>query len=511
MARAQSIGRYVFKMYNYVLFLYKTVMLSLCFNTDHQNLFWGIRMMHGSFLRFLIVVMSVCGVLQAAEQGSSAPRVARPCPTWLTQSTLYQIWPRGFTPEGTLAAATKKLPHVAELGISIIYMSPIFLQDDDPRREFWSDRQKASQLNNPHNPYRIKDYFKIDPEYGTDADLKAFVAEAHRLNMRVILDLVYLHCGPTAVAVTNGLDWVERDAHGVPVPASWHFPKLNFKSASLREHLFSNMTYWVQQFNVDGYRCDVAPGVPLDFWEESRRRLEKIRPDIIMLSEGERTADQCFAFDLNYNFTWLRTLQQVFEKGASAATMQTLWQKQRTNFPAGARFIRYTENHDIVHDELRAEIVFGERGAAAMMVFCFTIDGVPMLYNGQEFGDCSPQSIYAQWPIRWESKPLKKAQKKWAFYKRLCQLRKEESALATGAVAWLTTDRPDDVLAYTREDPAATVMTLISLSNRKVLVTVECDRMGERLLGDGAVLTLRDNKVHAELAPFGYCVTKTKK
>lgn len=499
------------KSYNYLLFLYKTVKVFLCFNMHHQNRFWEIHMMYGAFILRFILVVGVCGALLADEQGAATLRRARACPEWLMQSTIYQIWPRGFTPEGTLAAATKKLPHVADLGISIIYMSPIFLQDDDRRPEFWSDRQKASQLNNPRNPYRIKDYFKIDPEYGTDADFKAFVDEAHRLNMRVILDLVYLHCGPTAVAVTNGLDWVERDAQGVPVPASWHFPKLNFKSASLREHLFTNMTYWVQQFNVDGYRCDVAPGVPLDFWEESRRRLEKIRPDIIMLSEGERAADQCFAFDLNYNFTWLRTLHQIFEKGTSAEAMQALWRKQRADFPAGARFIRYTENHDIVHDELRAEIVFGERGAAAMMVFCFTIDGVPMLYNGQEFGDCSPQSIYAQWPIRWEIRPLKKAQKKGAFYTRLCQLRKEEPALATGTVTWLTTDQPDAVLAYAREGQASTLVTLISLSNRKTAVTVDYDRVGDLLLCDGAVLKLREGKVHAECAPFGYCVMKVKK
>jgi hypothetical protein len=107
-------------------------------------------------------------------------RQARPAPEWVTQGIMYQIQPRAFTPEGTLKAATARLPQLADLGVDILYLCPVFVSDDDPDLQGWSPRQKKSGMNNPRNPYRIKDYFHVDPEYGTDDDLKAFIAEAHR-------------------------------------------------------------------------------------------------------------------------------------------------------------------------------------------------------------------------------------------------------------------------------------------------------------------------------------------
>ena len=121
---------------------------------------------------------------------------ARTAPSYLKNAVIYQIFLRPFTPEGTLKSAADMLPHLASLGVDILYLCPVAEADDDPRPEFWSPRQKHCGLNNPKNPYRIKDYFKIDPEYGDDDALKDFVRDAHELGMRVILDLVYYHCGP---------------------------------------------------------------------------------------------------------------------------------------------------------------------------------------------------------------------------------------------------------------------------------------------------------------------------
>ena len=131
-------------------------------------------------------------------------------------------------------------------------------------------------MNNPRNPYRIKDYYAVDPEYGTDADLQAFVDAAHALEMKVLLDMVYLHCGPGAVFIEKRPHFVKRGASGEIVNEAWSFPGLNFESGELREYLWTNMAYWVCRFGVDGYRLDVGDGIPLDFWVEARRRLDAI-------------------------------------------------------------------------------------------------------------------------------------------------------------------------------------------------------------------------------------------
>ena len=159
------------------------------------------------------------------------------------KSVIYQLFLRAFTPEGTLNAASELLPHLAELGIDIVYLCPICAHDPDENPDFWSDRQKASGCNNPKNPYRISDYYHVEPEYGTDDDLKRFIRRAHGLGMKVMLDLVYFHCGPTAALIDEHPDFVMRNEDGSIINGQWHFPKLNFDNPALREYLFDNMVY----------------------------------------------------------------------------------------------------------------------------------------------------------------------------------------------------------------------------------------------------------------------------
>ena len=131
------------------------------------------------------------------EQTEKVP--LRPWPDFAEKGVIYQLFLRAFTLDGTLKAAEKMLPHLAELGIDIVYLCPPVVADDDMNEDHWSERQKKSGIKNPKNPYRLKDYFHVDPEYGTDQDLKDFVRRAHDLGMKTLLDLVYYHCGPTAV------------------------------------------------------------------------------------------------------------------------------------------------------------------------------------------------------------------------------------------------------------------------------------------------------------------------
>ena len=121
---------------------------------------------------------------------SSNQKVARPTSEDFSKSVIYQIHLPIFTQGGTLESARKMLPHIASLGVDIVYLCPVVEADDDMDMRFWSKRQKASKTGNPKNPYRIKDYFKIDPQYGQDADLKNFVDEAHKIGLKVLLDLV---------------------------------------------------------------------------------------------------------------------------------------------------------------------------------------------------------------------------------------------------------------------------------------------------------------------------------
>ncbi|MFH1922150.1 MAG: alpha-amylase family glycosyl hydrolase [Planctomycetota bacterium] len=449
---------------------------------------------------------TTCAQADAATPLNERP--ARPSPEWVTGGVMYQIQPRAFTPEGTLKAATARLPKVAEMGVDIVYLCPVFVSDDDPNRESWSPRQRKSGMNNPRNPYRMKDYYHVDAEYGTDDDLKEFITEAHKFGMRVLLDMVYLHCGPNAVFLEEHPNFVKRDKDGKIVTAAWGFPAINHANPELREYLWKNMEYWVKEFGADGFRCDVSDGVPLDFWETARDRLEKSRPDICMLAEGRRREDQLKAFDLDYGwgFQW-----------DNAAKFRAHWEKMRGERPrGGARFIRFIDNHDIANDDYnnRIEKAWGSRRVHGALVTLFTLDGVPMIYNGQEVADTARHSIFGRSPIDWANGDTPTGKASQAFCKKLCTMRHAERALTHGAVVWLDNDQPDAVLSFLRRASGEEILSVLNLSDRSTKVRITFPETTQwsynTLIADGAKAETDGSGPLLNLEGFGYLVAKRK-
>ena len=150
---------------------------------------------------------------------------------------IYQINPSMFTHQGTLREAKKLLPHIASCGVNVAYLFAICKVDDSKDRKYWSPRQKKSKLNNPKNPYRIEDYYTIDEDYGGNEQLHEFVKEAHKLGLKVMLDLVYMHCAPHANIIEECPEGIQRDKNGNIEYTVYNFPKINFESRELREYL----------------------------------------------------------------------------------------------------------------------------------------------------------------------------------------------------------------------------------------------------------------------------------
>ena len=438
---------------------------------------------------------------------------ARTAPEWLTKGVIYQIQPRAFTPEGTIKAATARLQSVADLGATIAYLCPVFAMDGDMDKSLWSKRQKASGMNSPYNPYRMKDYYHVDPEFGSDKDLKNFVKEAQRLGLKVMLDMVYLHAGSKAVFLKDHPDFIKRGPDGKPLLASWNWPKLNFDNPELRKYLLKNMEYWIKEFNVDGFRCDVSDGVPLDFWEDSRKALEIIRPDVAMLAEGERPADQLKAFDLNYSFTWFKSLSKVYTENAPASTLQTTWESLASARPKGVRFIRYIDNHDLSNDDWynRTDESWGTKGAEAGLVLSFMLDGVPFLYNGQEAADKARHSIFGKLPVDWSNGNTDEGQQRLTFLKELIKVRRSENTLALGTTRWVVNDAANEIVSFLRELNGEQILTVINLKNKKIRVKPALtgkQKSATPVLSSGVISG--DLQSGFELNGFGYWVGKVK-
>ncbi len=413
-----------------------------------------------------------------------AKAVARPVPSFLHGSVMYQLFPRMFTREGTINAARKMLPHIKSLGVDIIYMCPVFLSDDDKDKNFWSGRQKASKLGNPKNPYRIKDFFSIDPEYGRPRDLKAFVNEAHALGMKVMFDLVYFHCGPKAVFLEEHPDFIVRNADGSPMIGDWKFPELNIANQKLREYLYSNMVWLLKEFNVDGFRCDVADMLPVDFWEEAYKRVTAVKPDCFLMCEGLRGDDQHSAFDLSYGFYTQWAIGNMLRAQKPATEIRIAWKKERIDYPKGFHWMRCFDNHDFAMDSSmhggRFETIAGEDMCEAMLATIFMLDGVPMIYNGQEIADNAPHSIFSnryhgRMGIDWARALTADGTKRQGLIKSLTSLRHKHPDLFDAPLNWFQMKQSDDVYAFKRTLKGGKLMIVVNIA--KVRHTVELPKV----------------------------------
>mgnify|MGYP003319919151 CR=1 FL=1 len=234
----------------------------------------------GLILGGLVFFGSLAGVAANAWM-----QEARKTPEWFTKGVMYQIQVRAFTEEGTLKAAERKLPYLKDLGVTIVYLVPVMKMDTSTDKTYWSPRQIKCGF--AKNQYRIADYFHVDEEFGTDQDLKDFCVAAHKLGMKVLFDLVYLHCGPTAPFLREHPDFTWWNEDGTVRKGPYRFPKLNFANPGLRKYFDGNVRYLLTQFGADGFRCDVGDGIPLDFWCDLHDTMDAVTAGhAVLLCEG---------------------------------------------------------------------------------------------------------------------------------------------------------------------------------------------------------------------------------
>ncbi len=380
----------------------------------------------------LVIALLFAGVL-LGQNLSFSSREARPVPAWMSKTIIYELWLDAFSKEGTLRGAIPGLQHVADLGPTAIYLSPIAKRSHTPGA----------------SPYNIADYNAIDPQYGDEA-LHDFVSAAHKLGFKVMLDIVYYHSAPDSVTMSIPGFFVKTE-DGKIARGFWPQPLPDFGNPQVRRHLIDSLVHWVRDFGVDGFRCDVGAGVPVSFWEEARRNLDNVNPEVILLSEADRPDDQLKAFDINYNFVYYLTMRSVFRDGKPAIGLRENWEETKKTMPQGARLLHYSDNHDW----RRAVLEFGEKGALAASTLNFTLDGIPFLYNGQEVGDCTSTHWITQAPINWSQRgngtDQKALEETLTKYKALFEARRRYPALTSGEVIWINNTEPDSVLSFLRK------------------------------------------------------------
>ena len=417
--------------------------------------------------RKIMLAALLSGVAATASAQDALDYAPKPAvqvnhPDWAVNAAIYQINTRQFTEEGTFAAAQEQLPRLAAMGIDIIWLMPV--------HPIGIERRKG-ELG---SPYSVRDYYGVNPEFGTVDDLRAFVAAAHALDLHVILDWVANHTAWDNPLVSEHPDWYTRDWRGemqaVPGTDWSDVVDLDFSSAELREYMTDVMAWWVEDVGVDGFRADVAGFVPLDFWETLRTRLDAIKP-VFMLAEWETRDHHYRAFDATYAWTWNNTLNEVATGGADAGALRGYYFSDQDNtWPEDGWRLTYVANHD---QNAWIGTQFDRFGEALEAAIALSVigEGMPMVYNGQEAGNETMLAFFERDPITWRDHPLN------ARFTELFGLLEANRALwhgaAGGQMVNVETDHPEAVLSFVRARDEDAVFAVFNFSAEPVTATLE--------------------------------------
>lgn len=418
-------------------------------------------------------------------------------PEWSYSAVLYELNIRQFTPEGTFNAAIERLPFLRSVGVDALWLMPIYPIGVEGRK------------GSLGSYYSIRDYKAVNEEFGTAEDLKAFISVAHSLGMKVLLDWVANHTARDARWVTERpADWYERDAEGEPlVPWDWtDTAKLNYANHDVWRGQIDAMRYWVEEFSVDGFRCDMAMLVPIEFWQEVSEELHRVKPDIFMLAEAEE--DNLFdrAFNMSYQWNVHHIMCDIAKGARRVWDLRNVIHAERTKYPREAMRMSFTSNHDENSWSGSEQSRFGH-ALEVMMAMTFLMPStMPLIYTGQEVGYDHSFEFFDRDPIPMDAY---RENHVTALYRRLTALKHSERALAAGErggeVIEIENNAKDCIMTFVREVKGSRVVAIMNLSP----YTIHADfRTGiyagtyrDAITGERASL---DDHVECDIAPWQY-------
>ncbi len=420
---------------------------------------------------------------------------ARVSQDWIKDAVVYEIFPRQYSAKGDFNSVTNDLERLDKLGVTVLWLMPIH-----PVGEL----KKKGTVG---SPYAVRDYYGINENYGTKADLQKLISEAHKRGMKVIIDIVANHTSWDSVMMRNPAFYSKNVKGEIvsPVPDWADVADLNYDNPELRKYMIDMLKSWVRDYNLDGFRCDVAGFVPTDFWETARAEVEKIKKDTFWLAEWHEPDLLVKAFNADYSWSMHSALDEVLHGKKPAHYIRETWEAEKAKFPKNALHMRFTDNHD----ERRAIARFGEKGALAGQVLVFTIDGIPLVYNGMEVGDTTESgspALFEKLPIFWDIKERRPEFPK--FYDAITKLRKGSIALRRGETIWVKNSDEDRIVTFIRRTVNEEILVAINMTSTPFFGSVEKNGNFEEITPNMEISTI--GLPTLSLDSFGFRIFRKK-
>lgn len=402
---------------------------------------------------------------------------------WIKTTNIYEVNLRQYTTAGTINAFSSHLPRLKDMGVETLWFMPI------------TPIAQKNKKGSMGSYYACSDYTSVADEFGTLSDFKNLVEKAHGMGFKVILDWVANHTGWDHWWTVEHPDWYEKDEQtGDFKKASGmdDIIELDFKNPALRKAMIDAMKFWVTETNIDGFRCDLAFWVELDFWIEAKPELEKLKP-LFWLGEMDPldNPDYMQVFDAAYTWQWMRKTEWFYKKQTSFhELLQVLEQYQ--NIPGLKAW--FTTNHDENSWNGTEYEKYGKL-AKTLAVFSCTWPGIPLIYNGQELPNEKRLEFFEKDVIEW-----KEEYRLHSFYQKLLTL-KRSNALATDASLKIeAADSNLELLVFSRGSNNERVKVALNFSAHERMVKTSSDLVPYFFDGRSIVAE------QTTLAPFGFAI-----
>lgn len=384
---------------------------------------------------------------------------------WKHTTNIYEVNLRQYTQEGTFKAFEKEMPRLKNMGVKTLWFMPL-----TPIAQLNKKGSLGSQ-------YAASDYTTINPEFGTMDEFKQMVNEAHRLGFNVIIDWVANHTGWDHVWTKTHPEFYLKDSDGSFHKASGmdDIIELDYKNQEMRKAMVDAMKFWVKETNIDGFRCDLASWVELDFWVEARPEVEKLKP-LFFIGEYDELENPDYGkvFDASYSWKWMHKSADYYQKNEPLSELIDLL-KQYSEIGDSSMRAWFTTNHD---ENSWNGTEFEKYGdiTLPMAVFSATWNGIPLLYSGQELPNLKRLEFFEKDVIDWNGN-----YEMADFYKTLLNLKSSNPALRGGdsdvSTYLLNTTASDKILAYVRKNGQDEVLVVLNFSKEPVNFTIQDENL----------------------------------
>jgi glycosidase len=411
---------------------------------------------------------------------------------WTENAVIYEVNIRQYTPQGTISAFIQHIPRLKDLGIDILWLMPI-----NPIGE----KNRKGSLG---SYYSVKDYLSVNPELGTMEDFEDLVKEAHSMDMYVILDWVANHTAWDNKLLEQHPGWYKTDSTGKIVsPYDWtDVAQLNYDKKELRNYMVDAMKFWVENTDVDGFRCDVAGMVPCNFWDSARTVLNATKP-VFMLAEDE--SKNCLvekAFDMNYSWELHHIMNSIASGKMNTDDLNLYFKKQGSIYNPSVYRMNFTSNHD-ENSWNGTEFERLGNAAEAFALLTFTVPGMPLIYSGQESGLNKRLRFFDKDTISWTFN-------KWTeMYSKFIKLKKEHSVFWNGSYGGqmevIEIKGSKQVFVFERKNDDASAVVMVNFSGSEAEFKLKNKKLGKKYY-DYFLESSHPVKEPIKLAPYGYLV-----